>query len=250
MDQDKRLHRSKPLPMRLSMRSSCPYISGNIEQRIAVDIDFQPSTHDTLARAGFRRVENWVYKPACPNCNACVPWRVDVKKFRPSRNMSRIISTNRDLIRSSSDPVATTKHYQLFKLYIANRHDDGQMARMDSDDFRSMISNSPIETILVNYHNQNQELVGSVLTDVQKDGLSAVYSFFDPAECHRSVGTYMIVDLIKYASELELPWLYLGYYVAQSSKMSYKARFQPAEVFQEGKWQIFDKSQSKKAQMT
>ncbi len=242
MDQDKRLHRSKPLPMRLSMRSGCPYIVGKTEQRIAVDIDFQPSAHDSLARAGFRRVENWVYKPACPNCNACLPWRVDAKHFRLSRNMTRINSANKDLTRSIAEAQPTKEHYHLFKSYVTRRHDDGQMARMDNDDFTSMVSNSPIKTILINYKDQNQRLVGSILADVQQDGLSAVYSFFDPEEPHRSLGTYMIIDLINYAKDLELPWLYLGYYVAKSPKMSYKARFQPAEVFRDGRWCVFDKS--------
>ena len=239
MDQDKRLHRSKPLPMRLSMRSGCPYITGKTEQRIAVDIDFQPSVHDSLARAGFRRVENWVYKPACPNCTACLPWRVNVGQFRPSRNMARIISTNRDLTRRLADAQPTDQHYQLFKSYVTSRHDDGQMARMDRDDFNSMISNSPIETMLIDYVDQDHQLVGSVLTDMQQDGMSAVYSFFDPAAAHRSLGTYMIIDLINCAVDLKLPWLYLGYYVDQSQKMRYKARFQPAEIFRDGSWQIF-----------
>ena len=111
---------------------------------------------------------------------------------------------------------------------------------MDRDDFNSMISNSPIKTMLIDYFDQNEKLVGSVLTDMQQDGMSAVYSFFDPAAAHRSVGTYMIIDLINFADELKLPWLYLGYYVAQSPKMRYKARFQPAEIFHNGAWQLYD----------
>jgi len=246
MDQDKRLHRSKPLAMRLSMRSDCPYIAGKTEQRIAVDIDFRPSVHDTLARAGFRRVENWVYKPACPNCNACLPWRVDTQRFKPSRNMARIIATNSDLTRSIAEARPSHQHYQLFKTYVTSRHDDGQMARMDVDDFSSMVSNSPIETMLLDYHDRNGRLVGSVLTDIQQDGLSAVYSFFDPAETHRSLGTYMIIDLITCATDLNLPWLYLGYYVEQSAKMRYKARFQPAETYYGGKWQAYTSMSSAK----
>lgn len=240
MDQDKRLHRSKPLPMRLSMRNGCPYITGKIEQRIAVDIDFCPSVHDSLARAGFRRVENWVYKPVCPNCIACLPWRVNVLQFQPSRNMARVISTNRDLTRRINDARPTDGHYQLFKSYVNSRHDDGQMARMDSDDFNSMISNSPIETMLIDYFDQDQQLLGSMLTDVQQDGMSAVYSFFNPAVAHRSLGTYMIIDLISCAYDLKLPWVYLGYYVEKSQKMQYKARFRPAEVFRDGSWQLFE----------
>ena len=89
---------------------------------------------------------------------------------------------------------------------------------------------------------ENQQLLGSVLADMQQDGLSAVYSFFDPAESRRSLGTFMIIDLIRCAAELDLPWLYLGYYVAQSQKMRYKARFQPAEFFRDGAWHVFDES--------
>ena len=123
---------------------------------------------------------------------------------------------------------------------MTSRHDDGQMARMDRDDFNSMISNSPIETILIDYFEQNQQLVGSILTDMQQDGMSAVYSFFNPDAAHRSLGTYMIIDLINCAVDLKLPWLYLGYYVAQSQKMRYKARFKPAEIFCDGAWQLYE----------
>ena len=240
MDQDKRLHRSKPLPMRLSMRSACPYITSKTEQRIAVDIDFQPSVHDSLARAGFRRVENWVYKPACPNCQACLPWRVDVRQFRPSRNMTRISSTNVDLTRSICEARPTSQHYQLFKSYVTNRHDDGQMARMGSDDFTSMINNSPIETVLVSHYDDEDRLVGSVLADFQSDGLSAVYSFFDTEQAERSLGTYMVLDLLAIAKELSLDWLYLGYFVQGSRKMAYKERFKPAEIFDAGIWKPAD----------
>jgi arginine-tRNA-protein transferase len=240
MDQDKRLHRHKPLAMRLSMQSSCPYIAGETEQRIAVDIDFQPSAHDALAYAGFRRVENWVYKPACPSCDACTPWRVDTQRFTPSRSMARTISINSDLTRSITEARPTEQHYRLFKSYVTQRHDDGQMAKMNIDEFSSMISNSPVETMLMDYHDSQGQLLGSALTDIQQDGLSAVYSFFTPTEARRSIGTYMIIDMIKCAKELDLPWLYLGYYVKQSPKMWYKARFQPAEAFRDGEWQPYN----------
>ena len=111
MDQDTRLHRKLPLAMRLSMESNCPYIKGQIEQRIAVDISNDPQCHDGLAVAGFRRVENWVYRPACPQCNACLPWRVDVANFMPSRNMSRIIKkteTSPDMLPALFHPMIIT----------------------------------------------------------------------------------------------------------------------------------------------
>ena len=222
--------------MRLSMRSDCPYITGQTEQRIAVDISLDPQCYDGLARAGFRRVENWVYRPACPNCNACLPWRVNVTAFRVSRNMTRILKKNGDLTRSITRPDPTNAHYRLFKTYVNSRHDEGQMARMDHDDFNSMINNSPIETVLVSYYDANERLVGGVLADFQSDGLSAVYSFFDTEQAKRSLGTYMVLDLLAIAKELSLDWLYLGYFVQGSQKMAYKERFKPAEIFDGGVW--------------
>ena len=196
MDQDKRLHLAAPLQFRLSMRSECPYLPGRTEQRVAVDINKNPAHHDQLARAGFRRVENWVYKPACPACNACLPWRVDSYAFAPSRNMARILRSNRDLTRSMAPIRLTEDHFTLFDRYITSRHADGQMAQMTSDEFLSMIENSPIESLLFNYHTPDGRLVATVLTDVQDDGLSAVYSFFAPDENKRSLGTFIILDLI------------------------------------------------------
>ena len=239
MDQDKRLHALPPLTVRLSMRSDCPYISGRTEQRVAVDISENPALHDELARAGFRRVENWVYKPVCPDCQACLPWRVAVNEFKPSRNLQRIARTNADLTRTIGAIRPTNEQYKLFLKYIRERHRDGQMANMGHDEFVSMIENSPIESFVANYRDQDGKLVGAVLTDVQEDGLSAVYSFYDPAESSRSLGTFMILDLLDYTRHNGLEWLYLGYFVNGSQKMMYKSRFQPAEIFVGGQWQAY-----------
>ena len=238
MDLDTRLHRKLPLTMRLSMESNCPYIKGQTEQRIAVDISNDPQCHDGLAAAGFRRVENWVYRPACPQCNACLPWRVDAENFQPSRNMSRIIRKNRDLTRHIASPNPSDDHYRLFKTYVTSRHDDGQMAQMDQLEFTSMISNSPIETVLISYNDAENNLVGAILSDLQSDGLSAVYSFFEPGLKTRSLGTFMVLDLMGIAKKSGLNWLYLGYFVEGSQKMEYKARFGPAEIFKDGQWQV------------
>ena len=110
------------------------------------------------------------------------------------------------------------------------------MARMDHGDFTSMINNSPIETVLISHYDANDRLVGSVLVDFQSDGLSAVYSFFDTDQAERSLGTYMILDLLAIAKDLSTDWLYLGYFVQGSRKMAYKERFKPAEIFNTGVW--------------
>jgi arginyl-tRNA--protein-N-Asp/Glu arginylyltransferase len=244
MDQDKRMHLSDPLPMRLSMQSACPYIVGQTEQRIAVDVSLDPQVHDALARAGFRRVENWVYRPTCPNCTACTPWRVDAPAFRASRNLTRIRRINHDLQRRVTGPEVTPKHYELFKCYVTQRHEDGQMAMMGPEEFHNMIINSPIDTVLVNYHDGDDRLVATAIADIQSDGLSAVYSFFDPAQSRRSLGSFIILDLLEMTGEAGLRWLYLGYYIAGSSKMMYKARYKPAEIYRDGVWQPFDPERS------
>ena len=154
--------------------------------------------------------------------------------FIPSRNMKRIIRKNSDLTRNISSPSPSDDHYRLFKTYVTYRHDDGQMAKMNQYDFTSMISNSPIETMLISHRNIDNQLVGALLADFQSDGLSAVYSFFNPALKTRSLGTYMVLDLLAIAKDSNLEWLYLGYFVEGSRKMEYKARFKPAEIFKDG----------------
>ena len=131
------------------------------------------------------------------------------------------------------------QHYDIFQRYLGQRHEDGQMASMSFDEFSAMITNSPIQTSLYEYRLANGQLAACVLTDLQRDGLSAVYSFFDthPDMAKRSFGTFMILDLIRLSQKLELPYLYLGYYVEQSQKMAYKARFSPCQLFKNGKWE-------------
>ena len=159
--------------------------------------------------------------------------------FMPSKSMARILKINQSLSRVVTGLNVDEAHYDLFKAYITDRHRNGQMAMMSRDDFINMIINSPIDTALVNYYDPDDRLVAAVLTDFQSDGLSAVYSFFDPALSRRSLGTFVILDLLRMAKKMILPWLYLGYYVEGSTKMAYKARYTPAEIFQNGGWRAF-----------
>ena len=237
MEQRKVQFRQTPLRLRMTRINECAYIEGNHEQRLALDLTENPEAHDKLASAGFRRVENWAYKPVCQSCQACLPIRIDCANFRAGRNLSRIHKSNQDLVRSVSTKQVNESHYILFQEYLTSRHEDGQMLAMNFQEFTNMIHNSPIETFLVEYRDVTDELIGCIMIDVQKDGLSAVYSFFDPFSSNRSLGTFMILDMIELVKELDKRYLYLGFYVAQSRKMSYKARFAPSEIFQHGKWQ-------------
>ena len=237
MDHRKPEFTQLPLRMRMTRANPCAYIEGNVEQRLAVDLTSQPEAHDQLASAGFRRVENWAYKPVCQKCQACMPIRIDCVNFRQGRNLSRIYKSNQDLTRTISTKQVTQDHYILFQEYLTRRHEDGQMAAMSYQEFTNMIHNSPIETFLVEYRDVAGELIACIMVDMQEDGLSAVYSFFDPLSTNRSLGTFMILDLIEMVKELGKSYLYLGFYIAQSRKMAYKARFSPAEIYQHGKWE-------------
>ena len=237
MDQAKSIFNNLPLRLRVTRSQKCAYLLDQTEQRLATDISEHPETHDRLAETGFRRVENWVYKPACPNCNACQPIRVKAEQFKLSRNIARIQATNRDLRRNLCAGRLGLDHYDVFQSYLGQRHEDGQMSSMSFDEFSAMILNSPIDTLLTEYVDSKDRLMGCILVDRQRDGLSAVYSFFRPEEKKRSLGSFMIIDLIDRCNEIGLPYVYLGYYIEQSRKMSYKARFKPYQIFNDGIWQ-------------
>lgn len=241
MNQRNQIRFDQPTEFRVTRPMACPYLDEKMEQRLAADISADPNQHDNLARAGFRRVENWVYKPICHGCNACTPIRIpsgdaELGKIEVSRNQRRVINRNKDLTRAILPNIASDEHYALFARYLNSRHHDGQMADMDEHAFSDMISSSPIETVLIEYRD-NGNVIGVMMLDLQDDGLSAVYSFFDPDHDHRSMGTYMVLDAAAIAYDMDLDYLYLGYYIEESRKMSYKSRFKPAEVLIGGYWQ-------------
>ena len=159
---------------------------------------------------------------------------VKAEQFKPSRNIARIQASNRDLRRNLSTGRLGLDHYDVFQSYLGQRHEDGQMSSMSFDEFSSMILNSPIDTLLTEYVDPEDRLMGCIMVDRQRDGLSAVYSFFRPEEKKRSLGSFMIVELIDRCNEVRVPYVYLGYYIEQSRKMSYKARFRPYLIFSDG----------------
>lgn len=191
--------------------------------------------NEILTQGGFRRSQSIAYRPACDGCRACVSVRVLVREFEPSRGFRRILAANADLSARMVSAQATAEHYSLFRRYLDARHADGGMVDMSVLDYASMVEDSHVETRLVEYRRPPQapdetaELVGVALTDVLSDGLSMVYSFYDPELAERSLGTYMILDHIAKAKAFGLPYLYLGYWVEGSRKMAYKGRFLPQE---------------------
>lgn len=216
----------------------CPYLPGRLERKIVTELVGPDAEvlHDALSRAGFRRSHSIAYTPACPGCNACVPVRIVATEFRYKKSLKRVWRANGDLHARCVPARATAEQYRLFSRYQDSRHTGGDMALMGFYDYRSMVEDSPIDTFMVEFRDESETLRAACLTDRTNDGLSAVYSFFDPDWHDRSLGSFAILWLVEQARREGAPYVYLGYWIAESRKMSYKARFQPLEAFGPGGW--------------
>ncbi len=218
---------------------TCPYLEGRVERKLftALQGDSANTLNDSLSRQGFRRSQNVLYRPSCNECSACLSARIPVREFRPSKSQKRVLRRNRSISREASSPWASEEQYALFRRYLDSRHADGGMADMDIFEFAAMVEETPVRSRVVEYYDsESRDLVGVCLTDVLADGLSLVYSFFDPDRDAQSLGTYIILDHIDLARSSGLEHVYLGYWVPGSRKMDYKARFRPLEIFHRGRW--------------
>ena len=225
----------------LTSPSACPYLPGKEERKVFTHIVGRRGRelNEILTQGGFRRSQTIAYRPACDTCRACVSVRVLVDEFEPSGNLKRVFRNNSDLIGNELSNRPTSEQYALFRRYVDARHGDGGMADMSVLDYSMMVEDSHVDTLLIEYRRRGIDsgitgrgegnLIAVCLTDVMSDGLSMVYSFYDPDHQDRSLGTFMILDHIRRAKAMGLPYLYLGYWVEGSKKMGYKARFMPQE---------------------
>jgi arginine-tRNA-protein transferase len=231
---------SRLLQFYLSGPLPCPYLPGQVERklftRLSDDVSINIEINGMLTRAGFRRSHDIAYRPACPACTACVPVRVPVRLFQPSRNLKRIAAHNRDLHLEISSAEPTDELYNLFLSYQQARHADGDMALMSPDDFAQMLQEGEADTRLYSLRDAAGRLLASVIADPVSDGLSAVYSFYTPDASKRSLGTQLILSLIEEMRRERLPYVYLGYWIEASRKMAYKARFQPLQALGPQGW--------------
>lgn len=231
----------------------CPYLPGRQERKLFTHLtNGRPSALiDNLLKGGFRRSQNIAYTPYCDGCSACVPVRIVVDEFEPQRSFKRISRLNRDLNVKRMGPVPTSEQYSLFRAYIDHRHGDGGMADMSVLDYAMMVEDSVVNTFLTEYRARQETdpdeneidgvgverpLVAVSLCDRLSDGISMVYSFFDPELSARSLGSYMILEHVEFARKLGLPYVYLGYWIKGSSKMDYKTRFTPQEQLTSDGW--------------
>ena len=224
----------------------CPYLAGRLERKLFTHLthDKPLALVDNLLKGGFRRSQNIAYMPYCEGCQACISVRVLVDEFQPRRSLRRVLDANRDLTARRLQSTPTTEQYALFRAYIDARHADGGMADMTVLDYAMMVEDSIIDTFITEYRleptagaaRKGGRLLATGLCDRLSDGVSMVYSFYDPNAPRRGLGTYMILDHIDYVRRLGLPYLYLGYWIQGSQKMSYKRRFQPQEQLTGNGW--------------
>ena len=243
----------------LTAPSPCPYLAGKEERKVFTHLvgERAPELNNILTQGGFRRSQSIAYRPACEGCRACVSVRVVASDFRPTQSMRRITRRNVDVASEMRIAVPTSEQYAIFRAYLNSRHRDGGMADMTVLDYAMMVEDSHIETRIIEYRRREParrsplageggrregakrgagELVAIALTDVLGDGLSMVYSCFEPDEAARSLGTFMVLDHIARAQRMGLAYVYLGYWVRGSRKMDYKSRFLPQERLMPDGW--------------
>ena len=225
----------------------CPYLRNQLERKLFTPISKRDgeSINNTLSKQGFRRSQNVLYRPACSECTECLSARISVNKFTISRSQKRLLNSNKYIFREYNQPKASLEQFDLFTSYINTRHNEGGMVGMDYLEYQSMIEETHVNTRLIHYRGKEGELLGICLTDVLDDGLSMVYSFYNSSSKYKSLGTYMILDHIKLATETNQDYVYLGYWVKGSSKMEYKSSFSETEVFFENKWVPLDNISTK-----
>lgn len=229
----------------LTAPTPCPYLPGREERKVFAHLPLSdgPTVNDSLTQVGFRRSQNIAYRPACETCRACQSARAPAADYVLSRSERKVLNRNSDLERHLVEAEATLEQFELLRRYLLARHADGGMAEMTWPDYVAMVEDTAVRTHLIEYRRKSQDrgpgdLIACVLVDVLADGLSLVYSFYNPDLDRRSLGSFVILDHIVQAQQGGLPYVYLGYWVPGSEKMAYKARFSPLEILKPGGWSL------------
>lgn len=239
----------------VTAQQPCPYLEGRIERKLFTALQGEQAEllNDSLSKQGFRRSQNVLYRPSCADCTACLSARIRVADFTPSRSQRRVMKRSGDLLRRPTSPWATEDQFTLFRRYLDHRHATGGMADMDLFEFAAMVEETPVRSRLIEYLTPDPErgsdLKAVCLTDILDDGLSMVYSFYDPDLRDLSLGTHVILDHVDIAREAGLPYVYLGYWVPGSRKMGYKANFAALEIYKGGQWQPIGDPQDHRAEL-
>ncbi|MRX26701.1 arginyltransferase [Kangiella sp. HZ709] len=221
---------------------ACGYLEEQNSVSVFADptIEFDNTIYSALSRLGFRRSGNHVYRPQCPSCNACWAYRVLVSQLKLSKSHRRILKANLELKIKLAPPEATAEDYELYEKYISFRHQDGDMFPPSFEQYDDFLFSKWCDMILLKAYDPSGKTQAIMALDILDDGLSAVYSFFNPESHYKSLGTYLILQSIMLCQRQQLPYCYLGYYVENCNKMSYKRNFKPAEAFINNRWELLD----------
>lgn len=228
--------------------STPPHACSYLEDQRAITLFADPQApmnstlYGQLSLYGFRRSGNYIYRPQCQDCQACIPVRIPVAEFQPNRQQNRVKKQNADLEVSSVSANFVQEHYDLYARYIHMRHADGDMFPPSIAQYVSFLFSDWCNTRLIEFRHEGR-LLAVAVCDILRNGLSAVYTFYDPEEEKRSLGTVAVLWQIGEALRLGLPYVYLGYWVKQSPKMAYKTRFRPLEAFLSQRWQVLPESE-------
>lgn len=222
----------------------CSYLADQLAQSLIATPQHLVDVHQYsgLIQQGFRRSGSFVYRPHCENCNACIPVRLEVSQFKPSRSQKRAYKSNRHLEVNVQKISFDEEHFALYKQYQASRH-EADLAQENAEQYQNFLAKSNVESVFVTFRDEGVLKMVSVV-DIVEDGISAVYTFYDTQDKQASYGTYSIMWLIEWCQTINLPHLYLGYWIKNSRKMAYKQKFEPQEALIDGEWQTIKHSQA------
>lgn len=237
------MHPTEPPFLRIQFYLTSPYPCSYLEgwkarSQVATPAHLiGPAAYSRLIQAGFRRSGHYTYRPHCDGCRRCVPVRVRVNEFIPNRSQRRCLLLNQNLDVTSRALEFDAEHYDLYRRYQCMRHAGGGMDQDDSDQYSQFLLSSQVKSLLLEFRQEGKLVMVSLVDEVQ-DGLSAVYTFFEPELSKRGLGTYAVLWQIEHARKLGLHYLYLGYWIRDSRKMAYKSNFRPLEGMRENEWKV------------
>ena len=218
----------------------CRYLKDRAATTIFVDPALILNSHiySELSDFGFRRSGKHIYRPNCRSCHACIPVRIPVEAFQPTRTQKRCLKRNADLTVTVRKTIKTDEHYSLYANYIQLRHADGDMYPPSREQYDDFLSAEWGVTRYLEFRSKDK-LVGVAVSDQLDQGLSAIYTFFDPAESSRSLGVFAVLEQLKLAAQLGLPYVYLGYWIRECAKMRYKTQYRPLQMYINNHWLTF-----------
>ena len=228
---------SQNIHLYLTSEHACGYLPGRTATNLVPDprVSMTNTLYSQLISLGYRRSGQFTYRPHCRECSACQPCRVAVDEFSPRRTQRRCLKANSDLDITVQPAFFSTELFDLYSRYINTRHADGEMVDPTPEDYRSFLYSDWSDTWFMQMR-LDDELLSVMVFDRVEDGMSAVYSFFDPRLPTRSLGTFNVLQLIEHTRQLGLDYLYMGYMITDCDKMAYKAGFRPMQYFLDNRW--------------